>query len=132
MSDYASLRKAVEYGIFGSYTQTPIYFEEQKKQIPNQEELIKVFVVIADSVKAQVNNPDSIETGAVMVQIFVKKNRGSKRMEELMALLKGMLADQNGGDDNLFINAVRPVDVEQQGTYYQKNLEAGFVFSYQT
>ena len=132
MSDYASLRKAIENGIFGSYTETPIYFEEQKKQTSNQDELIKVFVIIADSAKAQVTGPDSIETGAVMVQIFVKKNRGSKRMDELMALLKGMLADQNGGDDNLFINAVRPVDVEQSGTYYQKNLEAGFIFSYQT
>lgn len=131
MSDYASLRYAIEYGIFGNYTETPIYFEEQKKQTPNQEELIKVFIVIADSAKAQVSGPDSIETGAVMIQIFVKKNRGSKRMDELMALLKGMLADQNGGDDNLFINAVRPVAVEQQGTYYQKNLEAGFIFSYQ-
>ena len=132
MSDYASLRKAIENGIFGSYTETPIDFEEQKKQTSHQDELIKVFVIIADSAKAQVTGPDSIETGAVMVQIFVKKNRGSKRMDELMALLKGMLADQNGGDDNLFINAVRPVDVEQSGTYYQKNLEAGFIFSYQT
>lgn len=131
MSDYASLRNSIEYGIFGNYTETPIYFEEQKKQTSNQEELIKVFIVIADSAKAQVSGTDSIETGAVMVQIFVKKNRGSKRMDELMKLLKGMLADQNGGDDNLFINAVRPVAVEQQGTYYQKNLEAGFIFSYQ-
>lgn len=132
MSDYSTLSKAIEFGIFGNYTETPIYFEEQHKQTKNEPELIKLFIVIADSTQAQINGNDTIESGSIMIQIFVPRNKGAKRMNQLMAILKGMLINQNGGDENLFITRVRPVNVEQSGTYYQKNLEAGFTFSYQT
>lgn len=132
MSDYLSLRKAVEFEALGSYAETPIFFENQAVEERNLDEFIKVFIVTgADSNQLDSGRTtDSIDRGAIMIQVFTPLNNGTTRSRTIVDSLRTTLTNRNLDNGNLSITNVRPIFTQPTSHYHQVNVEARFIFTY--
>lgn len=129
-SDYSTLQVIVENELLGSYNETPKFYENQEVRNDSLLEYIRIFVIVTDSENANVGGSSSIETGAIMIQIFTEVNKGRKRSNEIKVILKDLLKNAESESGDLSILDIRPVEAEPIDRYYQQNLQARFMFSY--
>lgn len=131
MSTYQTRRKAIQKDLFGTWAMTPVYFENDKpKTKPHIKEFIKVFIIAPQSEQESLSTSNSIEYGAIMVQIFTKKNIGANRSETIKDALRLLLTNKEEDNERLYINNVVCSRVPDGDVYYQENLEAKFIFNY--
>lgn len=138
MSNYTSLLKAVEFELLGTYTETPIEFENTNVDESDAPELVAVFIQQAAGEQESTNGPNSIDRGNIIIQIFTPKLKGKFRNNQIADILRALLvnkeADKEGTSEcevaRLFVNNVRKVPAGGGKRYYQQNLEADFIFHY--
>lgn len=133
MSDYSTLKAGIENELLGSWNTVPVFFDNQIEiqNINGLSEYVKLFIVLPDSEAESINGPDTIETGAIMLQIFTELNNGTNRSDELLRELRPLFAPGKTADNgNLDIIRIRTIRVGEMDQYYQVNLEATFLFHY--
>lgn len=131
MSDYVSLRKAIEFELLGGYTLTPKFFENTSEEQTGLNEFIKVFIIAPGSEMESITGDDTINTGAIMIQIFTPKNIGPNRSDVIANDLRARLINKEADSGKLFTAGVRKLQGPENNYYHQVNLEVLFTFSFQ-
>ena len=138
MSNYTTLLKAVESELLGTYSETPIEFENTNVDESDAPELVSVFIHQAVGEQESTNGSNSIDWGNIIIQIFTPLLKGKFRNDQIADILRALLAnkeaDKEGASEcgmaRLFVNNVRKVPAGDGKRYYQQNIEADFIFHY--